>query len=177
MEVLLFLSLQLKLQPKSHHYLLRWLCRISFLKNWKINVSHIGTHIFDPAKFLKLFDFENLLKAFSKMLSMISLQCLQVNLALTRLLMSNHSRIFFNISGGKTLLINIKLSSPILAFFDGMSVIFLPLRPEIQRTCWCLQLIHSCNTVIVVSLSRNLYHMGLIAISNVWSFLDSSDNH
>ena len=39
-------------------------------------------------------------------LSMISFQCLQVNLALTRLLMSNHSRIIFNISAGKTSLIN-----------------------------------------------------------------------
>ena len=63
-----------------------------------------------------LFDLENLLRASSMMLqlSMISFQRLQISLAFTRLLKSNHSKIFFNISGGKTLLTNGKSSSPIL---------------------------------------------------------------
>ena len=76
-----------------------------------------------------LFDLENLLRAFSMMLqlSMISFQCLQVNLAITRFLMSNHSRIFSNISAGRSSLINgtlVTFSSALL-IFDALSPIFV----------------------------------------------------
>ena len=99
----------------------------TFSENEKTFMSNI--YNFDPAKFYNSFDFKILLRASSMMLqlSMISFQRLQVNLALRRLLMSNHSRIFSNISAGRSSLINGKFItfSSALLIFDALSPIFV----------------------------------------------------
>ena len=124
MEVVLFSGLQLK--PQQNVYNHQLLCRRSFLKMRKNHVKHV--YILQS---FNLFDFENLLRAFSMIsqLSMISFQCLQVNLALIRLMISNHCRIFSNISAGKTSLIIGKLIVFSSAIFDVVS------HCKAKRTC------------------------------------------